>query len=387
MKVIVSCGGKFHAFNLAEQLDKKGYLEKLITSYYSQKAPFFPKFRKDKEKVNLEKVVSNMFPHVLGKINSKFKLIQAIPNLDYHLLNIFDSWAKTQIVPCDIFVGWSGYSLKSLRKAKQFGAITIIERCSSHIQFQREILEEEYKMFDYNVNPVNELTLQKELLEYDEADYISIPSRFVKETFLEKGLNPSKLIHVSYGVDTSNFKQVQKEDDKFRIIYLGALSLRKGIPYLLKAYSELNLPNSELHLIGAISPEIVDTLKKYEGSFKHEGFIPHLDLYKYLSQGSVFVLPSIEEGLAYVILQAMACGLPVICTENTGGADVIRDGKEGFILPIRDVGKLKEKILYLYEHENKRKTMSEMALKRVGEFTWDVYGEKMISLYDKLISM
>ena len=385
MKVTISCGGKFHAFHLAEQLDKKGYLHKLITPFYSRNRGWLPEFRKDKELIDPTRVITNILPEIIGKGLNKIPVIKNFIDWNYYSVEIFDNWTKNQIDQCDLFIGWSGYSLQALKKAKSFGAVTVLERGSSHIAFQKEILEEEYLKYGIKAKPVCEAILEKELLEYSEADYVSIPSGFVKETFIKKGFDPKKLIHVPYGVDLSSFKQVHKDDQIFRVIFLGGLTLRKGLQYLLQAFAELKLPNAELMLIGSMSPEISPFLQKYKNVYSYLGHIPHLELYKYLSNGSVFVLPSIEEGLAMVIPQAMACGLPVICTTNTGGADIIRDGKEGFIIPIRDVNALKEKILYLYKHENERKLMSAMALKRAKEFTWDLYGDKIITIYKEII--
>ena len=380
MKVIISCCGKFHAFHLAEQLDKLGCLHKLITPYYSQKDKWLLNVREDKEKINTGRVVTNVALAILHKIFSKFS------GLNYYYLQNFDDWAKKQIDECDLFVGWSGYSLDSLQKAKSIGAVTVLERCSSHILFQKEILEEEYNKYDIGVEPVDEQVAQKELDEYKEADFISIPSTFVWKTFIEKGIKKEKLIHVPYGVDLSSFKKMPKEDNVFRIVFIGGLTLRKGVHYLLEAYSQLKLKNTELLLIGGLSSEFKPFLKRYEGNYRYVGIIPHLELYKYLSQGSVFVLPSIEEGLAYVIPQAMAGGLPVICTTNTGGGDIVQDSIDGFVIPIRNVEKLKEKIVFFYKNQDACREMGESAQKRVSSgFTWDDYGEKIINVYKNLI--
>jgi glycosyltransferase involved in cell wall biosynthesis len=89
-----------------------------------------------------------------------------------------------------------------------------------------------------------------------------------------------------------------------------------------------------------------------------------------------------------VQVQAMACGLPVICTTNTGGADLVRDGRDGFILPIRDVTAIKEKILYCYEHPEACKVMGESARLRVkAGFSWSDYGNKMIAAYRKILNL
>ena len=376
MKVIVSCGGKFHAFNLAEQLDRHGYLHKLITTFYSQKRGLLPKFRKDNEKFDLKKVITNIIPEIIGRGL----------NLNYYSLWFFDGWARGQIDKCDLFVGWSGFSLYSLRKAKSFGAMTIVERGSSHILYQKKILEEEYEKYEVKIKPIDERIVEKELAEYNEADYISVPSSFVKQTFIDKGFSPEKLIHVPYGVDLDNFKAVPKSDNIFRVIFAGSSSLRKGVHYLLQAFSELKLKDAELLLIGSVSPEIKPFLKKNNDCYKHIGKIPHLELYKYLSGGSVFVLPSIEEGLAMVIPQAMACALPIICTTNTGGADIVRDNIDGYIISVRNSEAIKEKIICLYENQELCKSMGKSAKERVSKgFTWNDYGERIIECYKRAL--
>ncbi|MEK7549210.1 MAG: glycosyltransferase family 4 protein, partial [Patescibacteria group bacterium] len=145
---------------------------------------------------------------------------------------------------------------------------------------------------------------------------------------------------------------------------------------------------SELMLLGAMNEEMAPFFKKYAGHYNYVGKVPQAELYKHYSQGSVFVMPSIEEGLALVQPQAMACGLPIIATTNTGAEDIVRDGLDGFIIPIRDVSALKEKILYLYEHPEERKKMSASAKEHVSSgFTWDDYGNKMIAEYERILNI
>jgi len=339
MQVIISVGGKFHAFYLAQQLLKRGYLRQLIT---------YPQF---------------------------------------FISDSFDRIAAKKVKKADIFVGWSSFSLHSLRKAKELGATTIVERGSSHIEYQQEILKEEYDKFGLKFKGAHPRIVEKELEEYKEAEYISIPSLFVKKTFLKKGIPEAKLIHVPYGVDLGEFKQVPKEDNVFRVIYVGAMSLQKGVHYLLQAFFELKLPKSELLLIGKMNNEMKQFFRKYEGNYRWIGHKPKKELYRYYSQGSVFVMPSIQEGLAMVQVQAMACGLPIICTTNTGGEDLIENGKEGFIIPIRNVEKLKEKILFFYENPKECYEMGQAAKRKVQKgFTWDDYGERMIREYQRILS-
>ncbi|PIR66476.1 MAG: glycosyltransferase family 1 protein [Parcubacteria group bacterium CG10_big_fil_rev_8_21_14_0_10_36_14] len=383
MKVSISVPGRFHLFNLAQELIKKDYLSQLITSY--------PKFEVKKYGIPEEKISSVISKEILMRGWEKFPdFLKDIWNPQFFIHEIFDKSASKKLRTCDIFVGGSSVSLHTFQKAKEFNAILVLERGSSHMEYQRDILIEEYQKFGIDVQKSFMLPhpkiVEKELKEYEEADYISIPSLFVKSTFLEKGIPESKLIHVPYGVDLSRFKQIPKEDDIFRVVFAGGMSLRKGVHYLLKAFSELKLPNSELLLIGSINEEIKPFFKKYEGSFRYIGHVPQAELYKHYSQGSVFAMMSIEEGLALVQPQAMACGLPVIATTNTGAEDIVRDGKDGFIIPIRDVEKLKEKLIYLYEHPVEREEMAVSAKEHVSSgFTWDDYGDKMIKEYERIL--
>ncbi len=385
MRVIISCMGKFHAFNLAEQLNQNGYLYKFLTTYYSRKNEWL-KLRKDTQVIDLDKVITNIYPEILSKIINKIPFINRTNNWDFISLELFDRWAEKNIDNCDLFVGWSGNALNSIKFAKSKNIKTLLVRGSTHILFQKKILEEEYKKYDIKTRPINNKIIEKELLEYEEADYIYVPSVFAKETFIQHNINPNKIIQIPYGVNSSLFHKDTRDDDVFRIVFVGSLSLRKGVQYLLEAFSELNLKNAELVFIGYIDPDIKDILHKYENIFKFIGKVEQAMLYKYLSNSSVFVFPSLEEGLAQVILQAAACGLPVICTPNSGCEDVITDGREGFIVPIRDITALKEKILYLYEHKNERDSMSEMAFKKAQNLTWDIFGKRIITEYERITS-
>ena len=381
MKVTISVGGRFHAFYLAQQLLKKGYLHQLITSY--------PKFEVAKYGIPKEKVSSVIIKEVMGRAWERMPFyLKNFYNPQYLIHEIYDKWASHLYKKSDICVGFSSFALHTIRKAKQMGVITILERASPHILYQMEVLKEEYRKFGIKPKLAHPKIIAKELIEYNEADYISIPSLFVKQTFLERGFPERKLIHVPYGVDIESFRKIPKEDKIFRIIHCGGVSFYKGVQYLLQAFYELNLANAELWLIGSVEEELKPLLKRYDnGKVFCKGIFSQKQLYKYYSMGSVFVLASIQEGLAMVIPQAMSCGLPVIITTNTGGDDLVGNGKEGFIIPIRNVQALKEKILFLYDNPEKLHEMGEAALIKIrSSFTWDNYGDKLIYHYERILT-
>ncbi len=198
-----------------------------------------------------------------------------------------------------------------------------------------------------------------------------MPSTFAYKSFIEKGVPPEKLVKIPYGVDLNLFRPFPKEDDIFRVIYVGALTLRKGVQYLLESVASLKHTKIELWLIGSLSPEVRPIMTKYNGIYQYFGVIPRSELAKYYSQASVFVIASVEEGLALVQAQAMACGIPVIATVNTGAEDLFTDGMEGFIVPIRNPKAISEKLLYLYENPDICAEMGQAALKTRSKY-WRV---------------
>ena len=174
---------------------------------------------------------------------------------DYFLSNYFSKRASELIDlnNTDILVGWSSFSKEAFLKAKKTNCIKILERGSTHIKYQEKILKMEYDELKIKPNLPSQNIIQKELIEYELADYITIPSEFAKKTYLEYGVSESKLIKVPYGVDLKEFKYLNKkrpEGDKFRLISVGTISIRKGSHILIEAFEQLSLKNSELTFVG-----------------------------------------------------------------------------------------------------------------------------------------
>jgi glycosyltransferase involved in cell wall biosynthesis len=308
--------------------------------------------------------------------------------IDWMLIDTFGSWLARRLEPCNVCHCLSGFGLRAHRVAAQrYGALTVCDRGSSHILYQDEILAEEHARWKVPYRPIDARGVERELQEYEECNIITVPSDFAYRTFVEKGVAEEKLRLVPYGVDLSLFRPTPKHDNIFRVVYVGALSLQKGIPYLLQALETLRLPGFELWLIGSLDPEVKPFLEKCKGQFRYLGVIPRTELFSYYSQASVFVIASIQEGLALVQAQAMACGLPVIATTNTGAANLFDDGHEGFIVPIRDPGAIREKVLYLYRHPDARDAMAHAARQRVQHLGgWEDYGNRMMAVYQHALS-
>lgn len=295
---------------------------------------------------------------------------------------VFDFLVEKNMEEGQIFHGWNNMSLRSLREAKKRGMVTVIERASSFILTQEKLLKEEYKRFNVSYPPIDPRTIKRSLQEYQEADYIFVPSEFAYKSFLENGFPEKKLKLIRFGVDLNRFKPKEKKRDKFRVIFVGQVGLRKGVQYLLQAWKELNLKEAELVLVGPVFPDFKKILQEYKD-------LPNLvqihysnETEKLYQSSSVFVFPTIEEGTALAVLDAMAAGLPVVTTPNAGSP--VKNEKDGFLVPIRDVSALKEKILEFYNSPNLIRKMGQSARENVEELSWERYQKELIETYGKI---
>jgi len=290
---------------------------------------------------------------------------------------LYDLWASCRLEPADVFFVWGNDGLRSLRRAKEMGMISVVQRASSHSRFQVELLSEEYASWGLPFH-IPETSLERADAEFALADYVLIPSGFVRESFLSYNFDGRRLLEAPFGVDTQRFRPVQpKAPHPFRVLCVGQISIRKGIPYLLAAWERLKWHDAELYLVGAIprglAPFLKEQLMTMQG-VKLVGYVADpVSLYQ---QADVFAFPSIEEGSALVTYEALACGLPVITTANAGS--VVRDGKEGFLVPIRDPDALAERLQRLRTDEELRQAMGRAARRRAEEFTWLESGGRLV---------
>jgi len=351
MIINVASFGYFGHF-LAREMQDLGYLGLFYTNLPASRAYGI-------SKKHLRSNPITAAPYVAGKIG----MHRLARYLNWSSIELFDRWVASQMTSCDIFHCFSAFGRKAHQVARdKYGAMTVVERGSSHIGFQDDILREEYGRWGISYPGIDPRVIEKEQYEYNECDYITVQSSFAERTFIARGISAQKLVKLPLGVDLNMFHPVPKEDNVFRVLYAGTISLRKGSLYLLAALQDLRLNNFEFMFNGHVSDEIKNLILPYANCIRSVGTRPFDQLYKLYSQASVFVLPTIEDGFAKVITEAMACGVPVIATTNCGAEDVLTDGKEGFIVPIRDPEAIREKIEFLYENPDFRDQMAAAAL-------------------------
>lgn len=215
------------------------------------------------------------------------------------------------------------------------------------------------------------------------ADHILVMSGFAKRGFVASGFPAERVSILNSGVDLRRFHPRQPGEDAppFRVVCVAQVSLRKGHTYLLEAWKRLRLPGAELLLVGGLSREGRRILAPYDGLFQYVPNIPNDRLRDTLARSALFVLPTIEDAFAQVVAEALACGLPVVTTANAGAADLIRDGLNGYVVPIRDSAALADRIERIYADEGLRQAMAGEAVRMAAVAAgWDDYAARLADI-------
>lgn len=290
----------------------------------------------------------------------------------------------------DLFHGWSGDCLQTLRAARRRGVSSLLEIPTWHrnkgkakpavTQTERE--RAALRGWRGWKNSLL-ITRQRVLEEYELATRILVLSEFAAETFLAAGVPKEKLHRMTRGVDVERFTP-GAAPEKFRAVFVGALIERKGVPTLLEAWHRLSLRDAELVLVGQPHPEIEPALRNHGGpTVKIAGFTAKPE--DHYRSASVHIFPSTCEGSAKTTYEAAACGLPQITTRESG--DVVIDGVNGLIVPPGDVSSLAEAIETLYRDPALRERMGVAARQRVVEnFTWDHFRARLLDAYTAAMS-
>lgn len=321
-----------------------------------------------------------------------------------HLINIekanlynniwFDFFTQRRLPECDIFHFVNGIGLETLKRAKERECLSVCDVRAAHIDFEEEIMQKEFAKLSLAYHSTRKALRTRLLAEYALADVLIVNSAYVYQTFRDAGVSAQKIHVVPRGVDLQRFGTVaalktKKQASVFRVLFVGRINPGKGVHYLIEAFAALNIPNSELVIVGKAEDDIYQTyLNKMIGSnnimVKFMGHLPQIDLWEIYQRSDLFVLPTLSEGSALVVYEAMAAGLPIITTTNAGS--IIENGTEGYIVPIRSSLALQEKMEYLYKHPDLRQTMGKQSRLRVQDFSWEKYGQRLLAVYGNIWS-
>lgn len=406
--VVVSHPGTHHSYMTALAMQEAGRLESYITSFFFRTETLWGKALGN---------VPLLRRQMLKRYNSDLdqKKIRCVPQ--YELLEksldrtifrrqtdnrrvywrdrAFDRRvAQRYVTNCTrVLIGYPNACLRSFQSVKKKGGKAILDLPIGYFRKATSIFEEEkrlhpefadsitYSSFDhtYTRRVDEEIAL---------ADFILVPSHFVRDSLVEFGIQEAKIVELPYG---SWLAPVEETDISFpdkgtpvRIVYFGQISQRKGIRYLLEAIRLLRMDGIDVKatfvggLFGSCS-----WMDEYTDCFTYLGMAPRSELSSILLNHDVFVLPTLFEGSAYVVPEALSHGLPVITTEHAG-AESIQHGQNGYIVPIRDSQQIASYLSKLSNDASLLHGLKLAALRSSRDVTWDHYRNRLNAWFRSL---
>lgn len=281
----------------------------------------------------------------------------------------------------DGLYAFSGDALEQMRAAKQQGLWTAVEQMIAPRDVVETLLDQEMMRFPKWAGPVRDnpharLFADREKAEWRLADVIVCPSEFVRKHVVACGGPEDRCVVVPYGVNASAaIDRPARMPGPIRVLTVGEVGLRKGSPYVVEA-ARLMEGAARFRMAGRV--RVPDDVKQEISQWVElRGIVPRSQIVEEFRWADVFLLPSLCEGSATAVYEALAAGLPVITTENTGS--VVRDGIEGFIVPVCDPEAIATAVRALADNPELRRSMFTNALLRAAEHTVESYGERLLA--------
>jgi glycosyltransferase involved in cell wall biosynthesis len=298
--------------------------------------------------------------------------------------------ARRHVSRADVVVASYHVALAPFRRAKELGRRTVLNYPIAHHRWQYSYyaqLAVRYPQFAAALPQFGSLEAHARTLdqEIELADQILVGSQFVRDTFINVGIAPERLRVIPYGADSQRFKPdavARTVTDPFRALFVGQIGERKGISHLLQGYKAFRRPDTELHLVGDYAPGS-EVYRPYRDLYRHTPNVPQTQLPALMRSADVFVFPSLVEGMPMVVLEAMACGIPVIVTAN-GPGDVVRDGVDGYVVPTCDGAAIAQRLQCLYEDRDLRLQMGRNARQQAEQWSWARYARRAADAVLKL---
>ncbi len=355
MKIVIASLGRAHLLDCARELQKKGH----DVTFFSATP------KKNLQRYGMKHGGKSLLLHILP-----FYLLQRFfpSNVTRRIYSfILDCYVYICMPACNVFIAQSpNYQMSILKAKKKYKALTILDRGSSHVQTFNQLKQR------YGALPQNKSYQQRDEHEYYTVDYIAIASDFVYKSFVENKFSSEKLFINPYGVSLKNFSPTICTNE-FDCIVVGVWSRRKGSHLIVEAFQNTSV--KILH-VGTIC----DVPFPKQTNFIHVDSVLETQLMFYYKRAKIFLFPSYEDGFGLVLCQAAACGLPIVCSMNTGGPTLkrlIADTKYIYLMKELTSNELKKGVDYALsiatESNNKVRNYVHDKMK---EFTWEAYGER-----------
>jgi glycosyltransferase involved in cell wall biosynthesis len=266
----------------------------------------------------------------------------------------FDRYVASHLPPAHAFQGVVGQCTHSLQAAKRQGLYTVLDVVNTHVDDFRAHMDREARRFGLR-GAIGPAMRRRVLEEYRTADLVRVMSERARRTFLARDFPEERLVVATPPLDVGEFPQATFSEPRFRVSFVGLIEPWKGFHYLLEAFAALGLKDAELVLWGGSgSRAATRLLREYQArnpSIQVRAVeVRQVGYGEVYAKSSVLVHPSLSDGFSYAVAEAMASGLPVIVTDNTGAADLVQEGVNGYVIPTGDVRAIQERLEHLHRH-------------------------------------
>ena len=339
-------------------------------------------------------MLRHLLPKVkLGKLTkgygSPFGVDAVYQDLDRYAAWVME-WQRKKGIPLKAVYAYEDGALAQFEMAARLGLKRIYDLPIGYWRANRAISQEEVELQPEWRGTLNALADPEEKLarkdaEIAAADVIFVASSFTRSTLTQYGGKVPEVRVIQYGTPppTTTPRNLTESRQPLRVLYVGSLTQRKGISYLFEGVEKLGA-----HACLTVIGRKVGSSEALDAACNRHRWIeslPHAQILQEMRSHDVLVFPSLFEGFGLVIGEALSQGVPVITTAHTGGPDILREGVDGFIVPIRDAEAIAARLLQLHGDRKLLREMSENARARAAELAWKAYQDRTVALVRETI--
>jgi len=413
MRIIVAHPGKQHSYRLASALKKDGSLTYYITTFYAKESSMITRSLRYIVRGNDLKRLSS---HRNNELNDNdVKLFCEIGGLTEIIASRLDSsrniyrWIHRRVSnrfgvkvaklaieeKVDAVVAYDSNATTCFRFLKQNAPeiVRILDVSSAPRPFLKTVYDYEIdKSGRSDLRRANRHLWNKRLLsrfqtEINDAQFFVVPSDYIGTGLKKCGVKDEQIITVPYGANVSSdvSHRTLYEHEQVRFLFVGNATYQKGLPYLLACMKQLK-GEALLTVTGRYNSKdwfVKDSLQ--DSNIEFTGFITGDRMQKIYEEADVMIVPSFSEGMSQVGIEAMACGLPIICTTNSGVNDLVIEGKNGFVIEPGDQEQLIEKMSWFIGHKERIKEMGENARDVARDYSWSRYEINVAAALHKIL--
>ena len=373
-RIAIVVQGRFHMFDLARELARLGHSVTLFTNYPASVVRRFG--------CRAVHVVSYLAHGVGFRVLSALTPKRWSGSLDEAYVQSFANWARTNVPkrgPFDVVISMSGVA-KELFEVLPRETVTLLHRGSTHIREQQRLLDAESIRTGRSLEKPTEWMSAREEAEYRLATNINVLSPLAYESFVKFCVPEAKLNVLSLGVDVKQFANTPqarqgrieriRSDDRLRLLCVGSFSLRKGAALWDEFLASTTARHFKIRFVGDIGTDARDLYRRNRVNAEFIQRLPQQELPRQYAWADLFALPSVEDGFAAVVLQALASGLPVLTTSTCGASSLINQQVNGWVVPPSSLSRFEDQLADIGTNRDRLATMCEQLPLDVQQHDW-----------------